>query len=184
MLPSVITMIVDEDDRKFMTRLFLQYRRIMYLEIFKIIHDPCDTEDILQNAIIKLFDKISLLRELDERRKASYIITTARNLAKNHIRDNHTVSICSFDDDKLNLSDTISDGTDIDQTIIVKEQLKDLSSVWDMLDVTSQSLLKGKYILMKSDAELGQMLGINSSSVRMMLTRSRRRALKLMTTKD
>lgn len=184
MLPSVITMIVDEDDREFMTRLFLQYRRIMYSEISKLIHDPYDIEDILQNAIIKLCDKISLLRDLDERRRISYIITTVRNLAKNYIRDNHVVSICSFDDDNLNLSDTISDGTDIDQTIIVKEQLMDLSSVWNRLDGTSQSLLEGKYILMKSDAELGQMLGINPSSVRMMLTRSRRRALDLMTTKD
>lgn len=105
-----------------------------------------------------------------------------RNLAKNHIRDNHVVSISSFDDDNLNLSDTISDGTNIDQTIIIKEQLKDLASVWNTLDETTQRLLEGKYILMKSDAELGQMLGINPSSVRMMLTRSRRKALELMRT--
>ena len=183
MLPSVIALIVDEDDREFMTQLFLQYRRIMFSEISKLISDPWDTEDILQNSLIKLCDKVSLLRDLDERRRVCYVITTVRNLAKNHIRDNHVVSICSFDDDNLNLSDTISDGTDINQTIIIKEQLKDLASVWNMLDETTQRLLEGKYILMKSDAELGQMLGINPSSVRMMLTRSRRKALDLITTK-
>jgi len=182
MLPSVITMIVDEDDREFMTQLFLQYRRIMFSEISKIISDPCDTEDILQNAIIKLCDKVALLRDLDERRRVCYVITTVRNLAKNHIRDNHVVSICSFDDDGLNLYDTVSDGTDVDQTIIFKEQLRNLSSVWNTLDETSQRLLEGKYILMKSDAELGQMLGTSPASIRMMLTRSRRKALDLMTT--
>lgn len=184
MLPSVITLIVDEDDREFMTQLFLQYRRIMFSEISKLISDPWDTEDILQSALIKLCDKVSLLRDLDERRRICYVITTVRNLAKNHIRDNHVVSICSFDDDNLNLSDTISDGTNIDQTIIIKEQLKDLASVWNMLDETTQRLLEGKYILMKSDAELGQMLGINPSSIRMMLTRSRRKTLDLMSTKE
>jgi len=184
MLPSVIALIVDEDDREFMTQLFLRYRRIMFSEISKLISDQWDAEDILQNSLIKLCDKVSLLRDLDEHRRICYVITTVRNLAKNHIRDNHVVSICSFDDENLNLSDTISDGTNIDQTIIIKEQLKDLASVWQMLDETSQRLLEGKYIMMKSDAELGHILGINPSSVRMMLTRSRRKALNLMTTNN
>ncbi|NCB74536.1 MAG: sigma-70 family RNA polymerase sigma factor [Clostridia bacterium] len=182
MLPSVIALIVDEDDREFMTQLFLKYQRIMFSEINKLISDQWDAEDILQNALIKLCDKVSLLRDLDEHRRICYVISTVRNLAKNHIRDNHVVSICSFDDDNLNLSDKISDGTDIDNTIIIKEQLKDLASVWNMLDETTQCLLEGKYILLKSDAELGQMLGISPSSIRMMLTRSRRKALWLMQT--
>ncbi len=184
MLPSVIAMMVNDSDRELMTRIFMQYRRLMYSEISKLLPDSCDIEDILQNALIKLCDKIALLRDLDERRRISYIITTVRNLAKNHIRDNHVVSICSFDDDNLNLVDTISNSTNIDEEIIIKEQLKELSSIWNILDETSQRLLEGKYILKKSDTELGQMLGINPSSVRMMLTRSRRRALELMTTKD
>ena len=182
MLPSLITMMVDENDREFMTQLFLQYRRIMLSEIHKIIPDSCETEDVFQNALIRLCDKVSLLRDLDERRRICYVITTVRNQAKNHIRDSHIVSICSFDDDNLNLADTVSDGSDIDQAIILKEQLKDFSSVWNKLDETSQRLLEGKYILMKSDAELGRILGVTPSSVRMMLTRSRRKALELMRT--
>lgn len=183
MMPSVISMMVDEDDRDFMSHLFSQYRYIMFSEICKLISDTWEAEDILQNALIKLSDKVSLLRELDERRRINYIITTVRNLTKNHIRDKQKVNICSLDDEYLNLSEIISDGTTIEHSLILKEQLKDLSSVWNLLDETSQCLLEGKYILKKSDEDLGRSLGINPSSVRMMLTRSRRKALEMMKTK-
>ncbi|PKM72873.1 MAG: sigma-70 family RNA polymerase sigma factor [Firmicutes bacterium HGW-Firmicutes-16] len=182
MLPSVIAMMVDEDDREFMTQLFLQYRRIMFSEIGKIIPDSCEAEDVLQNALIRLCDKVSLLRELDERRRICYVITTVRNQAKNQIRNRQDITISSFDDENLNLVDSVSDGTDIEQSIIIKEQLRDLSSVWSMLDETHQRLLEGKYILRKSDDELGKDLGISPSSIRMMLTRARRKALGLMRT--
>ncbi|MEA4895141.1 MAG: sigma-70 family RNA polymerase sigma factor [Oscillospiraceae bacterium] len=174
---------VDEDDREFMTQLFLQYHRIMFSEISKIIPGSSEAEDVLQNALIRLCDKVTLLRELDERRRICYVITTVRNQAKNQIRSNQEMPICSFDDEDLNLLESVSDGTDIEQSIIIKEQLKDFSLVWSALDGACQRLLEGKYILKKSDNELAKDLGISPSSIRMMLTRARRKALGLMTTK-
>ncbi len=84
----------------------------------------------------------------------------------------------------MNLAENVSDGTDIDDTVILKEQLKDLASVWNRLDDTSQLLLEGKYILMLSDNALGIELGLNQSSIRMMLSRARKKALRLMTEKQ
>ena len=181
MLPSVITMIANENDREFMTRLFMQYRRLMFSEINKLVSNPTEAEDILQNALIKLCDKVSLLRDLDERRRISYIITAVKNQAKNHIRDNQKVSIYSLDDENFDLANSISDGTDIEQNLIIKEQLKELSAVWSKLDDISRQLLESKYLLKMNDEEIGNMLGTNPASVRMMLTRARRKALNLMT---
>ncbi|MGI6156837.1 MAG: sigma-70 family RNA polymerase sigma factor [Enterococcus lemanii] len=167
-----------------MAQLFLRYRKIMFSEINKIISDPWESEDILQNALIKLSDKVSLLRKLDERKRVCYAITTAKNLAKNHIRDKQNIQLCFFDDENPNLPDGIGDDIDIEQSIILKEQLKDLSAIWSKLDETSQRLLEGKYILNQSNDDLGKMLGIKPSSIRMMLTRARRKALSLMSAKE
>jgi len=167
-----------------MAQLFLRYRKIMFSEINKIISDPWESEDILQNALIKLSDKVSLLRKLDERKRVCYAITTAKNLAKNAIRDKKDTQFYSLDDDNYNLLDTINDGADIEKDIILKEQLKDLSAIWNKLDETSQRLLEGKYILNQSNDDLGKMLGIKPSSIRMMLTRARRKALSLMSAKE
>ena len=184
MLPSIIALLDEEDDRDFMTQLFMNYRKLMCSEIGKILSNANETEDVLQNSLIKLCDKVTLLRSLDERKRVSYIITTVRNQARNHLRNSRRDPVFSFDDDQMNLAENVSDGTDIDDTVILKEQLKDLASVWNRLDDTSQLLLEGKYILMLSDNALGIELGLNQSSIRMMLSRARKKALRLMTEKQ
>ena len=113
-----------------------------------------------------------------------YVVATAKNNAKNHVRDAQRSRAYSLDDEAFDLSETISDGTDVEQIIISKEQLNDLSSVWNQLDEASRLLLEGKYILKMDDAELAKMLDAKPASIRMMLTRARRRALKLMQEKD
>lgn len=175
---------IGKSDLKFFEYMFSTYRKIMFYEINKIVFNTCEAEDILQNTFIKLSGKIDLLRELDEPRRMFYVVTTARNHAKNHVRDAQRTRAYSLDDDAFNFSDTLSDGTDVEQIIISKEQLHDLSSVWIQLDETSRRLLEGKYILNMDDAELAEMLGAKPASIRMMLTRARRRALKLMQEKD
>ena len=52
--------------------------------------------------------------------------------------------------------------------------------MWVRLTEEEQLLLEGKYILGYEDGELAGMLGCKKDSVRMKLTRARRRALRLM----
>ena len=60
----------------------------------------------------------------------------------------------------------------LDERIMLAEQKED------------RLLLEGKYILGYTDAELADMLGCKKSSVRMKLTRARRRAFQLMTEEE
>lgn len=175
---------IGKSDREFFEYIFSTYRKIMFYEINKIVFNTWEAEDILQNSFIKLSKKIGLLRQLDEPRRMYYVVATAKNNAKNHVRDAQRSRAYSLDDEAFDLSETISDGTDVEQIIISKEQLHDLSSVWNQLDEASKRLLEGKYILKMDDAELAKMLDAKPASIRMMLTRARRRALKLMQEKD
>ena len=62
MLPLVIMAIEDEDDKAFMTWLYLQYRRLIYSEVRKITGNTDEVEDLLQSVVEKLIEKLSLLR--------------------------------------------------------------------------------------------------------------------------
>ena len=185
MLPSEKAQSIAVDDREFLTQLYNRYRKVMYYEIYKITQDSWETEDVLQAAILKLSSKTALLRGIDDDCKlATYVLTTARNLARNSIRDRRINQFLSFDDEALNLEETVSDNSSIDGDLIAKERIRDLHSVWKQLDCTSRSLLEGRYILDKSDQELGSLLGTKPVNIRMMLTRARRKALVLITAKD
>ena len=54
MIPYCILIIEGENDRAFVAELYLQYNRLMYSEIYKIIHDPWATEDLVQTILEKL----------------------------------------------------------------------------------------------------------------------------------
>lgn len=175
---------IGKSDREFFEYMFSTYRKIMFYEINKIVFNTWEAEDILQSSFIKLSEKIDLLRQLDEPRRMFYVVTTARNHAKNHVRDAQRTRTYSLDDEAYNFSDTLSSETNIEQLIISKERTQNFSSIWLQLDEASRRLLEGKYILKMGDAELAKMLDTKPASIRMMLTRARRRALKLMQEED
>ena len=65
MLPLVILAIEDENEKAFMTWLYLQYRRLIYSEVRKIVGNTDEAEDLLQSVVEKLIEKVSLLRGME-----------------------------------------------------------------------------------------------------------------------
>ena len=47
MIPYCILVIEDDDDRAFMEQLFVDYHRLMYHEIFKLVHNQWAAEDVM-----------------------------------------------------------------------------------------------------------------------------------------
>lgn len=115
MLPICILAIRDDDDRAYMTRLFVKYQRLMYRTIYDILGDKWATEDVLQTTLLRLIDHLDALAQ-----------------------------------------------------------------VWPRLDENTRWLLEARYILDYSDGELARELGVKPDSVRMALTRARRKARRLM----
>ena len=79
MIPIAISTIADDDDREFMANLYMEFRWLMFSEIKKIICDVTISEDIMQDVIIKLIDKLDILKSLEQRQQVSYIATAARS---------------------------------------------------------------------------------------------------------
>lgn len=88
MIPIFILAIEDDDDREFMTSLYMQYHNLMYKLIYDIVKNPWDTEDILQEVLVKLIDKISTLRSLEKQNRINYVAVACKNTAYNFFRDN------------------------------------------------------------------------------------------------
>ena len=58
MLPLVIMAIEDENEKAFMTWLYLQYHRLIYSEVRKIVGNTDEAEDLLQSVVEKLIEKL------------------------------------------------------------------------------------------------------------------------------
>lgn len=180
MIPYCILSIEDDNDREFMSSLYINYRRLMYSEIGKIIKSGQDVEDVMQTVLEKLIDKISLLRSRDRNQLTNYIISACKFTAYNYLRDSKKQRLeasyyeCEF------LPDETTSGREIELHIIKGEELETLRRVLLQMDSRAQHLLEGYYFLEKSMEELGAELNIKPSSVRMFLTRARKQAFELL----
>ena len=88
MIPIIILTIENEDDREFMSELYCDFSKLIFSKVYSIVKNREAAEDIVQETVIKLIDKVELLKTLDRRRLASYIIETGRNTAIDYLRSN------------------------------------------------------------------------------------------------
>ena len=174
MFPLIIMAIEDENDRAFMTWLYLQYRRLIYSEVRKIVGNTDEVEDLVQTVVEKLLEKLPLLREMEQTKLVNYIISAAKNTAYNYLRDKKP-EILWEDQEEL------ADPTPMpEEHILAQEDLYRLAQVWIDLDKKTQYLLSAKYILKKSGKEIASDLNMPPDNVRMALVRARRKARQVM----
>lgn len=173
MLPLIIMAIEDEDDKAFMTRLYLQYRRLIYSEIRKIIGGGDEAEDLLQTVVEKLIEKLPLLREMERDKLVNYIISAAKNTAYNYLRGRKPEVPWEDQEEALPASAP-------EERVIAQEDLLALAQAWPELGERTQYLLTAKYILKKSGREIAGDLNMPPDNVRMALVRARRRAREAM----
>ena len=181
MLPIIILAIEDDDDRAFMTSVYLKYERLMFSEAYKVTKHIQDTEDVMQISLVKLIDKIPLLRTLDRKRLTYYLCRTAKNTAISFCQKERRMNILSMDDDSWAEKYSIAeDEMSIEQKIILKEDFAKLQEVWAELDEKTKYILSERYLFEKSAKEISDDIATTPENVRMMLTRARRKAYKLL----
>ena len=184
MLALISAAIEDPSDLEFMTQFYLEYERLMYATVMKRLSDPEMAKDIVQDCVIKLIPRIPFLRRQERCVNASYVVSTVRNTTINYMRKQGRTDgrCCSLEEQDEH--DMVMPGPSLDERIILEEQKDRLMQIWSNLPDEDQLLLEGKYILGYKDAELADMLGCKKDSIRMKLTRARRRAFQLMTEEE
>lgn len=176
MIALLIASIENDSDREFLESLYNTYNRLMLSEIRKIVKESCDAEDILHTVIIKLINRVALLRTLSRNKLVNYIIVASRNTTLNHLRAQARRSSESID----NLPDDFdSEGFDPVDKVTYAETLENFREAYLRLDEKNRTLLDMKYTLEKNDDEIAAALGIKTDSVRMALTRARGKAKAL-----
>ena len=174
MIPILIPAIEDENDRQFMTRLYLDYRWLIFSKVNQIVHDTSIAEDVVHDVIIKLIDKLDIISSMEKRRLAAYIAETAKTTAIDYVRKYARIEPVS------KVIDTIQETGEIENQAIRTMDLEDLKQTWPLLKGETRELLSRKYFLQQSDEEIADTFGVKPGSVRMMMTRARREVLELM----
>lgn len=167
-------------DKEFIIQLYEEYHRLMFFVVKQYIPDFSIHEDIVQECLVNLIKKVETLKPMERCALSGYVVSTVRNTSINYLK--HQGRILKhqtlIEDDKED--EVLAVGASMDELITLMEHKSKLKAIWPMLRQEEQILLEGKYILGYSDRELALQLKCKPDSIRMKLTRARRKALKLL----
>jgi len=176
--PLLFLCLSSPEDREFLDRLYIRFERLIYSTAYRYAQNREDVQDIVQDSLEKMVRYVKRLRKLDDCVLTSSVVILTRNTAINHAAHRNVIQ-----------KHRTCDGWDCDwfpaplpagsveQMVALSEGRELLNRLWPRLPEDCRILLEGKFILGLPDNELAQLLGCKPSSVRMKLTRARRKAL-------
>lgn len=169
----------DSSDLNYMENLYQEYYPLMASAAGKYVYGAQDREDAIQNAVICLTQKAALLRRLDRPVLASYIYHTVKHAAIDLRRGREKTAQWEGPLEEMEWSSGV-ELRPAENSLLSQSQLLALREALDRLSPEERLLIEGKYFLEYDDKALARRLGCKPDSIRMMLTRARRRLLELL----
>ena len=179
--PIVILAMDNPQDRAFMENLYNENAGLMYSQAIDVLGDRREyADDVVSDAILRLIDKVELIRTFECYILRSYIVSTIRRTALNHLKKQGRLNKRFIYDDGTELAQHASDDPDVDAELLRRVEVDELKSAIRRLKPSDQRILEMKYILQMSNVQIASELQIGVDSVRPCLQRVRRRAYKIM----
>ena len=169
----------EEDDELRFRQLYEKYGDDIYRRIKRMIHNPQDAEDILQNTWLCVASNMPFYRGKDDLSSKAYILRIAKykTIDFYHKQSKEKERIDDFchgedmsDADEENILFHLCNQTDA-ETIRV---------CIDCLDEIYSDILNGYYLHERTIKELSRMYGLKENTVRVRLKRGRVKLLKLL----
>lgn len=178
MLSLFLATMENPEDRDFMTSLYHEYYLLMFATAKEYFPSQSDREDVVQTSLEGLIRNIKTLRTLSRCTLVAYIVITVRNTSYNLLKSQKRNSELFVKIENNPEVDEIAAKLSADEMLSLIHNKNTIAHIWNQLSWEDRCLLEGRYVTGLSDQELAAILNCKPSSIRMKLTRARRRALK------
>lgn len=168
---------------RFVEELYRQYRPLMYKYARGRNRGDDEADDIVSETLERLFRHADTVMGLNELQRMNYIVLTVKSAAED-LRRRREARERRFT--RADEEDLIGFGPE--EMYIERESedglIRHLYETLEELSETDRLLLVGRYMRGLSDESLARQLGVKVSSIRMKLTRAKRRARRILEGKE
>ena len=162
--------------RKFMEDCVEEYGLLMYTTAKRIVGEE-EAADVVQDGVIRLIKHIDTIMELPRSGLTGYIVTTIRNTALDRLSAASNRQKHRGEGDPDEVESTAHSGRETEFLVLQKEDQGQFWEIWSQIPEAERELLEKKYIMEMPNKEIAKELGCKADSVRMKLTRARRKAM-------
>ena len=160
------------------TAFYIHYKRLLFQEAWKYLPQLEDVEDVVCETLTRLLENAGKFHAMESSHQIQYAKVIVRNLCYHHLRRSSYFTMVPFED--IDVYFPIEERDDPERLADRKLRTMQIRKVWVDVPPEDRLLLEQKYILGWSDETIASGLDIKAQSVRMSLTRAKRRTAKLM----
>ena len=178
--PIIFLSLKNDSDRQFVTDIYFQYRRLMYViarEYFG--NNPADIEDVIETALERMCKYIEKIRAVDRNKMKSYVVSLTGNVCREQImkhnaRDAHMDHWVSQE-----CIDNIPDPIDPFTSVFDHSDAVSLLNSFNGLNDREKDLIRLRHIDQREFSEMAEMLNMSEGAVRTALARAKKHLRKL-----
>ena len=181
MITFIITEVEEITDQQFMIELYETQKERMVKIVRKYVFEEDYVEDILQESVARLCRNVATLRKLERCKLEAYIVYTVKHTAFSHndkMKREKARLIYDEDDRLLRLLRTGE--RFVEDELVHMEKIAKIRSILRRLPANEQDIIIRKYYLKQGDFEIAEAHGLKADSIRMKLTRIRRKFFEMM----
>lgn len=165
---SFLSVIDDERTRNKLEEIYLNYKKVAYWTAYRILKDSYESEDIVQDAIIRMSSLIHKIDEVKCNKTRALFVIIVRNLSINIYNKRKNMENTHYEDVEV-----VSSDLTLDEKMINLDQTKWMAHMLTKINPTYSDILSLKYYYDYSDLEISQLIGISQGNVRVRLHRAR-----------
>lgn len=179
-VPMAVLLLDSEDDKNFVSQLFLRYQKTIYyvaLEYFS--QDDMDIDEAIGETIERICRYCSKLKTIPTSKMQKYIVSMAGNVCRDILRKRDRwgkIIDYTFDQEDMN---KISSDYNLEKTVFDKASATELMEAFDMLPKREKELLRMRYIDRIPTKEIAKDLYSKENTVRTGISRARHHLQKI-----
>ena len=173
MLAMAIAAIENDGDRLLVESLYTKYYALMLRKAQSMVRDRQSAEDVVEAVMLRLIERIDLLRGCNRASLRSYLVACVRNEAIDRLR--RTGRMQFLDDAESRLGELPDDAPGAEIRLIREAQIQAVVRALEALDDRERLALRMKYYDGMTDAAIAKLFGMSRTGVRKVIDRARQR---------
>ena len=171
----IFLLIQDDSDRQPMEGLYTQYHRLMYAQALRVLRSREAAEDAVSESLIQLIKKIGLLRSLECNKLKAYVVITVKHTAITllHRREREQPA------DEMVFQHVAADSR-ADDAVLEAAGVERIKNAILALPPREKDMMLMRYFRDMSDEEITAATGLKAVSVRVHLSRARKRLAEML----
>jgi RNA polymerase sigma-70 factor (ECF subfamily) len=171
MLAMAIAAIENDGDRSLVESLYTKYYALMLRKAQSMVRDRQSAEDVVEAVMLRLIERIDLLRGCNRASLRSYLVACVRNEAIDRMRRAGRVQV--LDDAGETLSRIPDDAPRAELRLIREGQIQAVVRALEALGERERLVLRMKYYDGMTDAAIAKLFGMSRSGIRKLIDRAR-----------